>query len=121
MSRTVVANPFTGERLEKPFLLYEDQPLTPEMFYAECPVNGGTASIDTKENSAVHNPYHYQPQKEGGIDCITAMRHAFGDEEVSIFCKLNAFKYNWRCDNKGGVTDISKAVWYLNKYLELNK
>ena len=47
------------------------------------------------------------------------MRAAFGDEEVAVFCKLNAFKYNWRSSSKGKNTDIEKAIWYLNKYLEL--
>ena len=55
------------------------------------------------------------------IDCLTAMRAAFGDEEVAIWCKLNAFKYNWRSSSKGENIDIGKAIWYLNKYLELNK
>lgn len=75
---------------------------------------------DPNDNQ-VYNPSHYQSYKKDGIDCITAMQHAFGDEAVATFCKLNAFKYNWRSESKGGNTDIEKAVWYLNKYLELNK
>ena len=73
-------------------------------------------------NPQIDNPTHYQSYNpEINIDCITAMRAAFGDNEVSIFCKLNAFKYNWRASSKGQNTDIGKAIWYLNKYLELNK
>ena len=74
------------------------------------------------DNPQIDNPTHYQSYNpQINIDCITAMRAAFGDEEVAIFCKLNAFKYNWRADSKGKNVDIGKAVWYLNKYLELNK
>ena len=74
------------------------------------------------DDPKIDNPTHYQSYNtKVDIDCITAMRAAFGDEEVAIFCKLNAFKYNWRADSKGKNIDIGKAIWYLNKYLELNK
>lgn len=73
-------------------------------------------------NNAVNNPVHYQSMvKDLKIECIDAMRAAFGDEEVSCFCICNAFKYVWRHQSKNGRQDIEKAIWYLNKYLELNK
>ena len=72
------------------------------------------------ENDKVNNPSHYQSMmKDPNIDCITAMRAAFGDYETAVFCKLNAFKYVWRASSKNGNEDIQKAIWYLNKYLEL--
>lgn len=73
------------------------------------------------DDDHVNNPAHYQSYIKDGIDCITAMQHAFGIEATAIFCKLNAFKYNWRAESKNGNEDIEKAVWYLNKYLELTK
>lgn len=73
-----------------------------------------------ESRDVVNNPSHYQSMSSSvNIDCIDAMRAAFGDYETSVFCKLNAFKYNWRADSKGGNTDIQKAIWYLNKFLEL--
>lgn len=73
-----------------------------------------------KETNMVENPAHYQSMnKEISIDCITAMRAAFNDYEVADWCRLNAFKYLWRSSHKGGNEDIKKAVWYLNKFLEL--
>lgn len=66
----------------------------------------------------VKKPYHYN---SGDIECIDAMIAAFGIEEVKSFCKINAFKYIWRATNKNGLEDMKKAVWYLNKYIELNK
>ena len=68
----------------------------------------------------VNNPGHYQSMvADLNIDCITAMRAAFGDYETAVFCKLNAFKYVWRASSKNGNEDIDKASWYLNKYGEL--
>ena len=67
----------------------------------------------------VNHPYHY---KANGVECIDVMQAAFGDAEVAAFCKLNAFKYVWRCEFKGKCTeDIDKAIWYLNKFKDLTK
>lgn len=73
-----------------------------------------------EDDNLVNHPSHYQSYNSNlKIECIDAMRAAFGDEEVAVFCKLNAFKYNWRSSSKGKNTDIEKAIWYLKKYLEL--
>jgi hypothetical protein len=72
------------------------------------------------DDDKVNNPPHYQSMtKDLNIDCITAMRAAFGDYEAAIFCKLNALKYVWRASSKNGNEDIDKASWYLKKYMEL--
>lgn len=72
------------------------------------------------ENENVNHPSHYQSYiKDNSIECIDAMQAAFGKECVAAFCKANAFKYIWRCSYKGGNEDIQKAIWYLNKFLEL--
>lgn len=74
------------------------------------------------DEDQVNHPSHYgsfNPSLQ--IECIDAMRAAFGDEAVAAFCKLNAFKYIWRESSKQGNVSIKKAIWYLNKYLELNK
>jgi len=69
-------------------------------------------------SSSVDHPSHYN---QGKIECIEAMRAAFGDEEVKIFCKLNSFKYHWRANDKEGLKDIKKAQWYVDKYVELSE
>lgn len=66
----------------------------------------------------VNHPSHYNA---GKIECIDAMESAFGIENVQKFCALNAFKYIWRFLHKNGVEDVDKAVWYLNKYTELER
>lgn len=67
-------------------------------------------------NDSVNHPNHYC---QGGIECIDAMEAAFGKEWVQHFCVCNAFKYIFRFLHKNGMEDIDKAVWYLNKYTEL--
>lgn len=66
--------------------------------------------------SNVNHPEHYN---QGDIECIDAMISAYGTKAVYSFCICNAFKYIWRCAEKGGSEDIEKAIWYLNKALEL--
>lgn len=66
------------------------------------------------------NPSHYESyDPEINISCIDAMRAAFGREDVKAFCLINSFKYIYRSSSKGKNTDIGKAIWYLNKFLEL--
>ena len=75
---------------------------------------------DEKDN--VNSPSHYQTQSsEVQIECIDAMRAAFGDEVVEDFCIANAMKYLWRHQRKGGTESVKKAQWYLNKYIELKE
>ena len=64
-------------------------------------------------------PSHYN---QGSIECIDAMVSAFGNEEVAIFCKINAFKYLWRLGHKDAEEqEVGKMKWYLDKYLELKR
>lgn len=71
---------------------------------------------DEAENDVVNHPSHYT---QGNIECIDAMKSAFGSEELAVYCKIAAFKYIWRCEHKNGSEDVKKAAWYLNKYIEL--
>lgn len=65
-------------------------------------------------NDNVNHPRHYN--KPGRKECIEEMLDLFGVEEVKIFCKLNAYKYKYRCDLKNGIEDIAKMTWYKNKF-----
>lgn len=64
----------------------------------------------------VDHPSHYN---QGKYECIDVMVETFGKDAAKSFCLLNAFKYVWRTGEKNGIEDIKKAVWYLEKYLEL--
>ena len=63
-------------------------------------------------------PVHYT---QGPVHCIDAMMSAFGRDAVIVFCQLNAFKYVWRCTTHadGNVANLQKAVWYMQKAMEL--
>lgn len=66
----------------------------------------------------VDHPAHYQ----GSIECIDAMVAAYGKCNTANFCQINAFKYVWRAGKKADnsfTQDLKKAVWYLNKAIEL--
>ena len=77
-----------------------------------------TSPIPDFGDDPVNHPSHYT---QGGIECIDAMVSAFGKEAVATYCRINAFKYIWRSDHKGGKEDIEKAAWYLKKYLEITE
>ena len=66
----------------------------------------------------INHPDRYN---SNGYECIDVMEAIFGLEAVKAFCKLNAFKYIWRSDKKGHTEDVEKAIWYLNKYVELEE
>lgn len=61
------------------------------------------------------------PYYDDDLKPIDAMLQQFGKQAVMSFCLCNAFKYLWRCNKKHEtpIEDINKAMWYLNKYLEL--
>ena len=61
------------------------------------------------------NPSYYK----GEIECIDAMIQTQGVEDVISFCVCNAFKYVWRWKQKNGVKDLRKALWYMEKAIEL--
>ena len=69
-------------------------------------------------NDIINHPSHYETDS---IECIDAMRITQGEEAVKNFCICNAFKYLWRFRRKNGTEDIKKAIWYLNKYVELTE
>ena len=72
---------------------------------------------EDSENKEVDHPTHY----DGKYECIDVMLDTMGRDDVRAFCLCNAFKYLWRCKKKHETPeeDVEKAVWYLQKYLEL--
>jgi hypothetical protein len=65
----------------------------------------------------VNHPPHYT---SGPIECFDAMKSAFTKEEMIAYCKVAAFKYLWREGKKDSqIQERKKAVWYLQKSIEL--
>ena len=66
------------------------------------------------EPSVVAHPPHYTQFAVGGkpIECIEVL------EALDLpFHLANAMKYIWRHREKGGVQDLQKARWYLDRYI----
>lgn len=66
----------------------------------------------------LNHPNHYN---KGQYECIAVMESIYGIEATMNFCLLCAFKYTWRTNDKDGIQDIDKAIWYLKKYKELQE
>lgn len=58
----------------------------------------------------VNHPEHYT-QHPSGVECIQVTEHMG-------FCPGNAIKYIWRHEQKGGVEDLKKARWYLDREIK---
>ena len=66
-------------------------------------------------HDAVNHPSHYT---SGGIETIDAIQASMTPEEFQGFCKGNLIKYAWRWREKGGLQDLHKARWYLDRLIE---
>ena len=60
------------------------------------------------------NPEYYK----GEIECIDAIRVALGREGFEGYLRGICIKYLWRCEKKGGIEDLKKAQWYMNRLIE---
>ena len=98
--------------------LWEKLPHDASCFRDEEMIKAGYAILtDTyNDGDAVNHPSHYN---QGKYECIDVMVETFGKEATKHFCLLNAFKYVWRTGEKNGAEDVKKAIWYLDKFLEL--
>ena len=85
-----------------------EQPTVPPMPKVKPPKTG----------EEINHPTRYAG---GKYECINVMTDVFGVDAVKSFCKLNAFKYLWREEKKGGTEDAKKAIWYLDKFIELGE
>jgi len=67
-------------------------------------------------NDNVNHPAHYT---QGRVECIDAMEAATvnkpNDEAIWV---SNIIKYIWRYEDKGGIEDVEKAAWYINRLIK---
>ena len=67
-------------------------------------------------SDAVDSPAHYV---KGGIECIDAVDAAISDlDGPEAHYTASAIQYLWRWKSKGGVEDLQKARWYLNRLIQ---
>jgi hypothetical protein len=62
----------------------------------------------------VNHPAHYN---QGGIECIEAIKAALVDG-FPDYLRGNVIKYLWRYKEKGGVEDLRKSAWYLDRLIK---
>jgi hypothetical protein len=71
-------------------------------------------AVEPLTPSEVDHPKHYTQYAVGGkpLECIDVL------EALDLpFHLANAMKYIWRHREKGGVKDLEKARWYLDRYI----
>ena len=69
---------------------------------------------ETQTSDNVNHPAHYN---QGTIECIDAIKAATGDG-FAAYLRGNVLKYLWRCEHKGGVEDLKKAAFYLDRAIK---
>ena len=62
----------------------------------------------------VNHPAHYT---QGAVECIEAIKASMTAQQFLGYLKGNAMKYMWRFQFKGGVEDLKKARWYLDRLI----
>ena len=64
----------------------------------------------------VNHPSHYT---QGGIECIDALEAAtINLKGIEAVCTANAIKYLWRWKEKGGIEDLEKYKWYIDRLIK---
>lgn len=85
-----------------------------------CPVPWATNEVVMErpvlQEDNVNHPSHYKDQ--GSIECIEAIESQLTLEEYQGYLRGACVKYLWRWKNKGGVEDLKKCRWYLDRLIE---
>jgi hypothetical protein len=68
----------------------------------------------TTHEDMVNHPPHYN---QGGIETIEAIKAALG-YGFNAYLTGNILKYLWRYNHKGGLQDVKKAQFYLNRLVQ---
>lgn len=78
-------------------------------------IAGPTGIIrETTIGDAINQPPHYTA---GLVECIDAIKASMTAEEYAGYLKGNCLKYLLRYRDKGGVEDLKKCRWYLDKLI----
>jgi len=84
-----------------------------------CPVPWTTKeTAPVVQGDLVNHPSHYA---DSAIECIDAIEAQLTAEEFQGYLRGNCVKYTWRWRNKGGVQDLKKAQWYLDRLITVNE
>jgi hypothetical protein len=89
----------------------------PYRFRSDCGAFERWCSVDQLERIDKADPVNPSHYKQGGIECIEAIKAATGDGFIG-YVWGNVLKYLWRWPKKGGVDDLKKARWYLDRLIK---
>ena len=101
-----------------------DSPVDPEL--AKTVIQTVQQAVSAESNQAiaetvkamsgdnVNHPAHYT---QGAVECIEAIKASMTAQQFLGYLKGNAMKYMWRFQFKGGVEDLKKARWYLDRLI----
>lgn len=78
------------------------------------PVKDTAPKPDKQLIDTVNHPAHYTA---GAVECIDAIKSSMTPEEFRGYLKGCQLKYIWRYRLKGGVEDLKKAGWYLERLI----
>lgn len=93
----------------------DEEKVTPEM----RSMAKKTMERVTQALPQVNHPAHYN---SGKIECIDAIEACmWGLSGYEGFCIGNSIKYLWRWKQKGGVTDLEKAKFYIDRVIQYQK
>ena len=97
----------------------DEEKVTPEMRNMAQDAKERMRQALERKKEGVEHPSHYIA---GKIECIDAIASALvGQKGIEAFCTGNAIKYLWRWKLKGGVTDLEKAKWYIDRVIDCHK
>jgi plasmid maintenance system antidote protein VapI len=74
--------------------------------------------LHTELNEAVNHPSHYTT---GNIEVIDYLQDKLPAEMFEGFCVGNSLKYLSRYRYKGGLDDLKKARWYLDRIIKIKE
>jgi hypothetical protein len=84
-----------------------------------CPVPWATKEVPPViQEDLVNHPSHYA---DSSIECIDAIEAQLTAEEFQGYLRGNCVKYLWRWRNKGGLQDLKKTKWYLDRLITVNE
>ena len=72
-------------------------------------------SPSTPAPDLVNHPPHY---KQGDIECLDAIKASMPHQQFIGYLKGNQMKYVWRYEHKGGLEDLKKAQFYLERLVK---
>jgi hypothetical protein len=87
------------------------------VWFSRCNLELIEPAPAVKECLTVDNVNHPPHYNQGGIECLEAIKAALGDG-FAAYLRGNCIKYLWRCEHKGGIEDLKKAAWYLDRAIK---